>query len=188
MTRAGITRLDAVAPVHTQFDHALDAPLVAAQTGAVLAGGASTANLGRGCGLAEDRLVVVTPGEPVRFGTFRLAWVLSQHCPPDRYPGPITTPVVPPARAGAYRCGETWSVLAEHDRGRTALIQGSAGFVAGALAGHRVASRRQDEIDLPLSECERECLPRPRDAPATSAVRPASSRTGLLPTPDPTGR
>jgi L-ascorbate metabolism protein UlaG (beta-lactamase superfamily) len=73
----------------------------------------------------------------VRFGTFRLTWVLSQHCPPDRYPGPITTPVVPPARAGAYRCGETWSVLAEHDRGRTALIQGSAGFVAGALAGYR---------------------------------------------------
>jgi L-ascorbate metabolism protein UlaG (beta-lactamase superfamily) len=60
LTRAGITRLDAVAPVHTQFDHALDAPLVAAQTGAVLAGGASTANLGRGYGLAEDRLLVVT--------------------------------------------------------------------------------------------------------------------------------
>jgi L-ascorbate metabolism protein UlaG (beta-lactamase superfamily) len=40
---------------------------------------------------------------------------------------------VPPARASEYRCGEAWSILLEHDSGRTALIQGSAGFVRGAL-------------------------------------------------------
>jgi L-ascorbate metabolism protein UlaG (beta-lactamase superfamily) len=40
---------------------------------------------------------------------------------------------VPPARASAYRCGEAWSILLEHASGRTALIQGSAGFVRGAL-------------------------------------------------------
>jgi L-ascorbate metabolism protein UlaG (beta-lactamase superfamily) len=136
LTRAGIERLEAVVPVHTHLDHAMDAPVVAARTGAVLAGGTSAANLGRGYGLAEDRLVVVTPGQPMRFGSFRLTWVVSEHCPPDRYPGPITEPVVPPARAKAYRCGEAWSVLVEHDSGRSALIQGSAGFVPGALAGH----------------------------------------------------
>ena len=135
LARAGIERLNAVAPVHTHFDHALDAPVVAARTGAILSGGRSATNLGRGYGLTDDQLLVVTPGEPVRFGSFRLTWVVSAHCPPDRYPGPITRAVVPPARASAYRCGEAWSVLVEHDSGRTALVQGSAGFVPGALAG-----------------------------------------------------
>jgi hypothetical protein len=42
--------------------------------------------------------------------------------------------VVPPVRARAYRCGEAWSILIGHGGG-TALIQGSAGFVPGALSG-----------------------------------------------------
>ena len=61
----------------------------------------------------------------------------SAHCPPDRFPGAISAPVVPPVRATAYRCGEAWSLLVAHASGRTALVQGSAGFVPGALAGHR---------------------------------------------------
>lgn len=135
LTGAGIERLDVVAPVHTHFDHVLDSPLVAERTGAVVAGGESAANVARGHGLAEDRIRVVTPGEPERFGAFRLTWIVSDHCPPDRYPGEITEPVVPPARAADYRCGEAWSILLEHDGGRSVLIQGSAGFVPGSLAG-----------------------------------------------------
>jgi L-ascorbate metabolism protein UlaG (beta-lactamase superfamily) len=137
LARAGIRRLDVVAPLHTHYDHALDAPAVAERTGAVVAGGESAANVTRGHGLPEDRIRVVTPGEPVRFGSFLLTWIVSAHCPPDRYPGPITEPVVPPARARAYRCGEAWSLLVEHASGRSALIQGSAGYVTGALAGRR---------------------------------------------------
>lgn len=135
LTGAGIERLDVVAPVHTHFDHVLDSPLVAERTGAVVAGGESAANVARGHGLGEDRIRVVTPGEPERFGAFQLTWIVSDHCPPDRYPGEITEPVVPPARAADYRCGEAWSILLEHDAGRSALIQGSAGFVPGSLAG-----------------------------------------------------
>jgi L-ascorbate metabolism protein UlaG (beta-lactamase superfamily) len=137
LARAGIRRLDAVVPVHTHYDHALDSPVVAERTGAVLVGGASAPNLGRGYGLPEDRIRVVTSGESVSYGAFELTFVGSTHCPPDRYPGPITEPVVPPARARAYRCGDAWSLLVEHTSGRTALIQGSAGYVRGALAGQR---------------------------------------------------
>lgn len=70
-------------------------------------------------------------------GRFRLTWLESEHCPPDRYPGVISAPVVPPVKVAAYRCGEAWSILLEHDSGRTGLIQGSAGFVPGALVGRR---------------------------------------------------
>lgn len=135
LRRAGIDRLALVAPVHTHFDHAMDSAAVVRRTGAVLAGGSSAAHIGRGAGLPGDRILEVTPGEPRRFGGFTLTWLESEHCPPDRFPGTIDAPVVPPTRAGAYRCGEAWSILVEHASGRTALVQGSAGFRAGALAG-----------------------------------------------------
>ncbi|RBY97650.1 MBL fold metallo-hydrolase [Blastococcus sp. TF02-8] len=131
------SRLRAVVPVHTHFDHALDSAAVALRTGADLLGGESAARIGRGGGLPEDRIHVVAPGAPVALGSFSLTFLASEHCPPDRYPGTIAAPVVPPARARAYRCGEAWSLLVAHRGGRTALVQGSAGFVPGALAGRR---------------------------------------------------
>lgn len=130
-------RLAAVIPVHTHFDHVMDSAVVAQRTGAVLVGSGSAANVGRGAGLAADRIHVVTTSRPVTYGTFTLTFVASAHCPPDRFPGTITTPVVPTVRAAAYKCGEAWSVLVEHTSGRTALVQGSAGFVPGALDGQR---------------------------------------------------
>ena len=135
LTRAGIETLDAVLPVHTHFDHAMDSAVVAERTGAVLVGGESTANIGRGQGLAEDRIQVARPGEPMTYGAFTLTLIESHHCPPDRTPGQITEPLVPPAKMAAYMCGEAWSILVEHTSGRTALLQGSAGFVAGSLTG-----------------------------------------------------
>ncbi len=57
-----VSRLAAVIPVHTHFDHVMDSALVADRTGAQLVGGESAANVGRGYGLAEERLVVADPG------------------------------------------------------------------------------------------------------------------------------
>lgn len=135
LERAGVTRLDAVVPVHTHYDHAMDSAVVAERTGAVLVGGESTAHVGRGHGLSDERIRVATPEVPMTFGAFTLTLVASHHCPPDRFPGVISEPVVPPVKANAYKCGEAWSILVEHISGRTALLQGSAGFVAGSLAG-----------------------------------------------------
>lgn len=135
LSRAGVDRLAAVLPVHTHFDHVLDSPEVARRTGAVVMGGESAANVARGAGLGEDRIAVVTPGVEQRFGAFAVTHHESEHCPPDRYPGTISAPVRQPARATAYRCGEAWSIIVAHDSGKRALVQGSAGFVPGALAG-----------------------------------------------------
>ena len=114
-------------------------------------GGSSAARLGRGAGLPPDRIHRVVPREPIHFGSFSVTHVLSAHCPPDRYPGAIEDPVHPPARASAYRCGEAWSIIVRHiprdstshtgdlpgsGPTRSLLIQGSAGHVSGALAGH----------------------------------------------------
>ena len=135
LTRVGATEVAAVIPVHTHFDHAMDSAVVAQKTGATLVGGESTANVGRGGGLPADRIKVVGDGDRATYGDFTLTFVVSDHCPPDRFPGTVDQPVVPPVKADAYRCGEAWSVLVSHTSGRTALVQGSAGFVPGSLAG-----------------------------------------------------
>lgn len=136
LSRLGVRQLDAVLPVHTHFDHAMDSAVVAERTGARLIGGISAAHIGHR--LPADRVVVVTPGEPVRAGAFDITLVIGDHCPPDRFPGRIEAPVTPPVRASAYRCGEAWSTLINHrPTGRTLLVVGSAGFVPGALTGHR---------------------------------------------------
>lgn len=134
--RLGVQRLDAVLPVHTHYDHAMDSAVVAQRTGARLIGGASAAHIGHQ--LPAAQVVVVSPGDPVPAGPFDITLVVGDHCPPDRFPGAISAPVIPPVRASAYRCGEAWSTLIAHRRsGRTLLVVGSAGFVTGALAGHR---------------------------------------------------
>ncbi len=138
LARVGVKRLAAVVPVHTHFDHALDSALVADRTGARLVGGESAANVGRGYGLDQDRLVVADSGAPIRLGDFDITLVKSLHSPPDRFPGTIDEPVVPPVKAAAYRCGEAWSTLIHHRvSDRRMLIQGSAGFVRGSLTGQR---------------------------------------------------
>src|SRR5271166_2039913 len=136
LERARISRLDAVMPVHTHYDHALDSAVVAARTGAKLIGGESAANIGRGHELPEDQLVVATSGEAITVGAYEVTLIESKHSPPDRYPGVITEPLAPPAKVTEYKCGEAWSTLVHHrPSDRRLLIQGSAGFVAGALAG-----------------------------------------------------
>lgn len=138
LARAKVSRLAAVIPVHTHIDHVLDSALVADRTGAQLIGGQSAANVGRGYGLPENRIVVAVDGQPISLGAYEITLVESHHCPPDRYPGVIDEPLVTPVKAAAYRCGESWSTLVHHrPTGRRLLIQGSAGFVEGALAGQR---------------------------------------------------
>src|SRR3970040_1228357 len=63
LERAGITRLAAVIPVHSHYDHAMDAPYVAKWTGAELVGSSSTAQIGIGAGLSPDRIRVDPPRE-----------------------------------------------------------------------------------------------------------------------------
>jgi L-ascorbate metabolism protein UlaG (beta-lactamase superfamily) len=139
LQRLGVTRLAAVVPVHSHYDHAMDSPVVAQRTGATLIGSASTLNIGRGLGLAEDRMRLVQPGDVVVLGKFKLRFIAGRHSPTPYSSGldteNIEAPLVPPARAPAWREGQVWSLLVEHESGRRILVQGSAGFVPGALAG-----------------------------------------------------
>ena len=141
----GVAKLAAIVPLHAHYDHALDAPLIARKTGAQLVGGASVLNLGRGASLPAAQLRAVKSGDVLRLGRFTLTFIASRHAPTFWSDGsgnePIETPLAPPALASAWREGEVWSLLVEHD-GRRVLVQASAGFEPGALqtalAGRRV--------------------------------------------------
>jgi L-ascorbate metabolism protein UlaG (beta-lactamase superfamily) len=138
LERLGVHGLEAVLPVHTHFDHAMDSAVVAQRTGARIVGGESAAQVGIGGGLPQDRVVVATPGEAITLGDYDVTLVEAEHCPPDRFPGVITAPVTPPVKTSAYKCGEAWSTLVHHrPSNRRLLVIGSAGFVPGALAGYR---------------------------------------------------
>ncbi len=92
LDRAGIKAVDAVLPVHTHYDHVMDSAYVAERTGAVLVGGESAANVGRGHGLPAERVEIAVPGKPASYGAFDVTHIESHHCPPDRYPGTIDQP------------------------------------------------------------------------------------------------
>lgn len=152
LQRAGITRLAAVLVTHSHHDHILDAPEVARLTSALFVGSESSANVARGWGLPERQIRIVVPGERLRVGKFTVTMNKSRHF---EFPSAwmarrakadpfIAEPLVPPAPASAYREGGTYSVFVEHPLGNV-LIEGSAGFKPGAVAG---LNKRADVVFL----------------------------------------
>src|ERR1700755_3181260 len=122
LSRLGVDRLEAVLPVHTHFDHAMDSAAVAERTGARVVGGESAVEVGRGAGLSGDRLTIVTAGEPTTLGAYDITLIESEHCPPDRFPGVITAPITPPVKTSAYKCGEAWSTIVHHRASNRRLL------------------------------------------------------------------
>ena len=134
----GRQNVRAVLVSHSHYDHVLDAPYFALKTGAVLAGSASTLNVGRGAGLAETQMAQIQPGQPLTFGDFTVRFIESRHGPAlfgrVPYPGTIDQPLAQPCKASAYRLGGVYGILIEHPAG-TLLHHGSAGFVPGMYDG-----------------------------------------------------
>lgn len=139
LLRLNVRKLAAVVPAHSHYDHAMDSPLVALQTGAVLIGSESTLNIGRGLGMKEDRMRKVAPDEVIVLGKWKLTFIASGHAPTpfkrSDIAEEIDKPLVPPAHATAWREGQTWAILVEHPDGASMLVNGSAGFVENSLAG-----------------------------------------------------
>ena len=79
LQRNEVDRLAAVIPVHSHFDHAMDAPEVAKRTGAILLGSESTANIGRGWGLPESQIRVTRDREAHQFGKFTITLIETNH-------------------------------------------------------------------------------------------------------------
>ena len=135
--RLGIQGLAAITPVHSHFDHAMDLGVIAKRTNATVLGSESTANIARGAGVAEERIQVLEgDAGTYNFGAFEIVLIRSAHAPlvdgGPPIPGSIESPLVPPAALTDWKEGGSYSVVVRHPAG-SALVQGSAGFVPGAL-------------------------------------------------------
>lgn len=128
----------AVVVSHSHFDHCLDAPYFAQETGALLIGSESTINVGRGSGLAEKNMQTVSPGRTINIGAFSLKFIESIHGPAFLgripYPGTIDQPLAGPRPARDYRLGQTYAILISHPTG-TIVHHGSAGFMPKMYEG-----------------------------------------------------
>jgi L-ascorbate metabolism protein UlaG (beta-lactamase superfamily) len=134
LAMAGVKGLDAVITAHSHYDHAMDAPVVAKKTKALLVGSMSTAWIARGLHLPEEQIHIVKGTEELQFGDLAVTMIPSKHFPHGKAMGELTAPLVPPARAMSYLDGGSYSILVER-RARSVLVQSSAGWADGALAG-----------------------------------------------------
>ncbi len=135
-----LDRLAALVPVHTHVDHAIDIGRVANRSTALLLGSESMANIALGADVPVDQFQILANGESRVFGDFTVTLIASRHAPNSRgedgWPaGVIDEPLRQPARFWSWRGGIANSILIQHPAG-SALVQGSAGFVDGALAPH----------------------------------------------------
>ncbi len=130
-------RLAAIIPVHSHFDHAMDIGAIANRSSASILGSESTANIARGAGVPEDQIIIVSDGAEYSFGDFSVKLIESVHGPVGwrgQIPlaGSIDEPLVLPAPVVAWRAGRSYSIVISHPLGTT-IVQGSAGFIEGAL-------------------------------------------------------
>ncbi|MFL0799594.1 MAG: MBL fold metallo-hydrolase [Agarilytica sp.] len=138
LARAGIKVVDAIIPVHSHYDHAMDAPAVAELTNAVIFGSESSANVGRGWGLPEEQLLVVDKARSERFGEFTVTLLKSKHYVfvdekfNEDAGKEITQPLKQPAAFTDYHEGGAYAVIIEHPQA-TILINGSTGYLDGLL-------------------------------------------------------
>jgi L-ascorbate metabolism protein UlaG (beta-lactamase superfamily) len=134
-----VPHADAIVVGHTHFDHALDVPAIARQTGAKVFGSRSAIKLCRAAKLPESQLHMVEreAGEEAivaEVGPFTLRFAPSAH---SRFllgrvpfPGEISDCDDVPVRTGDFRCGAVFRVEMQV-AGRTIVHLGSAELTPG---------------------------------------------------------
>ena len=137
--RRYVPKASAVIAGHTHFDHVLDVPDIALQTGARVFGSRSCVNLCRASGVPASQVTDVETGsrrEPlcVEVGPFELRFVPSTHSSfalgRIPFPGDIADCEQVPLRTPHYKCGAVFSVDIRV-AGRRIYHLGSADFLEG---------------------------------------------------------
>jgi len=97
-------RCDWVLVTHAHFDHLLDVPEVARQTGATVCGSYNTCRLLTALGVPQRQLREIRMGDQFTLGGFQITALEADHIPtPGFTAGPLPRNLYPPLRARDYR-------------------------------------------------------------------------------------
>ena len=136
---AGISSIDAVIPMHSHYDHAMDAPEVVNQVGGILVGSESSLNIGRAHGLLENQMKRVDDGDQITIGKFKIKFVIHPHWEyPIKYlrtkllNNYIEDPFEMPSHCLSYKEGDSYTLIIEHENTKV-VVHGSVGYYPGAL-------------------------------------------------------
>jgi L-ascorbate metabolism protein UlaG (beta-lactamase superfamily) len=121
---------------HTHFDHAVDAPALAARHDCSVYGSSSVTALMRAHGMPE-RAVEVDPYKIYELGPFAVTFVPSRHSKlvlglAVPFDGELTCGHLDGLAPSAYRCGQVWGIHVEVG-GTTLYHQGSADLLDDAI-------------------------------------------------------
>ncbi len=134
----GGSHAKAVLASHSHYDHVMDAPYFARQTGALMVGSNSTGYVCRGAGLPEQQIKIISDRDTIAIGNFEITFIKSLHSPAlfgrIPWPGEIKVPLVPPASASSYREGGSYAIYVRHPKG-SFLHYGSAGIMPDIFKG-----------------------------------------------------
>jgi L-ascorbate metabolism protein UlaG (beta-lactamase superfamily) len=105
---------DHVLVTHAHWDHLMDVPDVAANTGAAVFGSANTCRLLSLCGVRQDCIRQLAPGARIELAQFS-AWAFpAEHIRlPGFLPGPLPSGLRPPLRLRDYRMDGCFSFLVD---------------------------------------------------------------------------
>lgn len=140
----GIATLDAVVTVHSHYDHAMDAPVLAQKLGAELIGSQSTKFIADGVNFSGT-FRLIQKDKPTSFlvpqaaPVFKITTVRSVHGDtPFSDQDVIKKKLVPPVLFTEYKEGGCYSIFIEFLQSkRTVLVQAGAGYIPGNLAGRK---------------------------------------------------
>lgn len=140
-----INRLKGIFTCHSHYDHAMDAPEVALQTGARLFGSSSTLQIGKGYGLPDSLATLYKAGDTYNLGKFSVTVIASKHTPPFSILGrsnatdpnhpDITEPLKQPASVKKFIEGGTYDFYIRHGK-HAVLVKASTNYIPEALKNY----------------------------------------------------
>ena len=116
LVAAHVDRADFILITHAHWDHLMDAPEVARQTGARIFGSFNTGRLLRASGVPDEKVIEIRAGDRRELGEFQLEVFAAQHIPlPGFTPGPLPGRLQAPFRLRDYRMDACFSFLLSAD-------------------------------------------------------------------------
>ena len=124
--------ISAIFVTHSHHDHAMDAGVVAKESGGKLYGSRSTELIARASGIGEDVFSYISNKSQVIVGGFLVTSFSIPHSSIEVCPGKVDEGFSFPARACEFKTDEVFALYIEHEKGKI-LVSPSANFSVDAL-------------------------------------------------------